>query len=86
MLTITSKDNQYLKLARSLQQRKGRVQSGCFLVEGLRLGEEALLSGQVLRYVLLADDASAAVAGLLPAAPAHSAAPRFSLPPAAAGP
>ena len=64
MLTITSKDNQYLKLARSLQQRKGRIQSGCFLAEGLRLGEEALLSGQVLRYVLLADDASAAVGGL----------------------
>lgn len=64
MNTITSKDNQYLKLARSLQQKKGRMASGCFLAEGLRLCGEALLTGISVRFGLVAEDASDAVSAL----------------------
>lgn len=56
-IRITSKDNQYLKLLRSLHSRKGRAESGLFLVEGLRLAEEAWLSGWPLQFGLLNEDA-----------------------------
>ena len=41
MQRILSKDNQYLKLVKSLQSKKGREAAGCYLAEGLRLAEEA---------------------------------------------
>ena len=49
---ITSRENQYLKLACSLKSGKGRRQSGCFLLEGLRLAEEALAASWPLSYGL----------------------------------
>jgi len=57
MERITSKDNQYLKTARAVQQKKGRKQQGCFLVEGVRLAEEAVSSGSSVRYALFAESA-----------------------------
>ena len=41
MELITSKDNQKLKLIRSLHLKKRRVEEGLFLAEGLRIAEEA---------------------------------------------
>jgi TrmH family RNA methyltransferase len=52
---ITSRDNQYVKLARSLKSRKGRMESGCFLLEGLRLTEEALKAGWPLKHALISE-------------------------------
>ena len=59
MQTITGKSNQYLKLARALQTRKGRQASGCFAVEGCRLAEEAA-SRAHCEFALFATDALAA--------------------------
>ncbi|NLF80040.1 MAG: RNA methyltransferase [Clostridia bacterium] len=53
MQAISSKDNQYLKLARSLQRKKGRVEHGCFLIEGARLGEEAAAAGLTIRLAFI---------------------------------
>ena len=57
MQTITSRDNQYLKLARSLAAKKGRAAAGAFLIEGLRLGWEAAQSPLHLRLALVAETA-----------------------------
>ena len=54
---INSRDNQYVKLARSLKSKKGRTESGCFLLEGWRLAEEALNTGWPLSYALISGDA-----------------------------
>ena len=56
---ITSRDNQYVKLAYSLKSHKGRAESGCFLLEGLRLAEEALHAAWPLRYALVSEEAVA---------------------------
>jgi TrmH family RNA methyltransferase len=55
---ITSRDNQYVKLACSLKSKKGREQSGCFLLEGLRLAGEAAATTWPLKFALA--DAEAA--------------------------
>ncbi len=61
---ITSPDNQQLKAARKLQQRRHREQSGTLLIEGVRLVRDAFQSGALLQKVfyapgLLADHAAA---------------------------
>ncbi|MCL1974872.1 MAG: RNA methyltransferase [Firmicutes bacterium] len=53
---ITSRENQYVKLACSLKTRKGRRLSGCFLLEGLRLAEEALAAKWHINYMLLCEE------------------------------
>ena len=57
MLTITSRDNQYLKLARSLTSRKGRFATQAFFIEGLRLCGEAAQSPLRLRLAFIAAEA-----------------------------
>jgi len=59
MHTITSKDNQYLKMARAVQGKKGRDDYGCYLVEGLRLTAEALACGVPVLFALFAESALA---------------------------
>ena len=57
MQIITSKDNQYLKMARAVREKKGRLAHGCFLAEGLRLAEEALDQGVEPLYALFCESA-----------------------------
>ena len=64
MKKISSKDNQYLKLARSLNHKKSRNASGCFLIEGLRLVQEALSSDLTIKYALIANEADQEVTAL----------------------
>ncbi len=42
IIEINGKDNKTLKLIRSLSKKKGRLDSGCYFAEGVRLVEEAL--------------------------------------------
>lgn len=42
---ISSRSNQYIKKARSLQEKKYRDREGLYLIEGLRLAEEAIAAG-----------------------------------------
>ncbi|MTV50407.1 RNA methyltransferase [Heliobacillus mobilis] len=51
-MTITSLNNQYIKEARSLSRKKERILTGKYLIEGVRLVEEAVASGLALEYAL----------------------------------
>lgn len=53
---ITAKSNQWLKLARQLQQKKYREKTGLFLIEGVRNAEEALSSRLEIVFGLYALD------------------------------
>ena len=55
-INISSRDNQYLKAARALSSKKERQAQGAFLLEGLRLCEEALKAAWPLRYALVAEE------------------------------
>jgi len=52
---ITSKENQYIKLAKSLHQKKERNELNMFLIEGKNLLEEALKRGVEVKYVFYDD-------------------------------
>lgn len=53
---LTSTDNPKVKLARALQERsRNRRKAGAFVVEGVRLVEEALQSGWQTQFVLYTD-------------------------------
>ncbi len=53
---INSKDNNLLKTARMLHDKKGRLKHNCFLVEGLRLAEEAIKAKWPLKAAIFSDD------------------------------
>ncbi len=50
---ITSKENQYIKMARGLRNKKGRQDCDRFLLEGVRLCEEALAINYPLHFGLI---------------------------------
>ncbi len=56
MQELTSRENKFLKLVRSLQSKKGRTSSGLYFAEGRRIAEEALVyaKGQI-EAVLVSD-------------------------------
>lgn len=53
--TLASPDNQYIKLAASLRQKKYRDETGLFIVEGIRFAEEAIDSGWDIQFVMVSD-------------------------------
>ena len=53
---ITSLSNPLVKQARSLRQKKGRAETGLFLVEGIHHVGEAAEAGWDLQSVLYAPD------------------------------
>ena len=53
---ITSLHNPKIKLLRSLRLRKYREQEGCFLIEGIRIVEEALACAAPVETVIYAPD------------------------------
>lgn len=53
---ITSMKNPKVVAWKALKERKGRRESGCFLVEGRKMVEEALQSGFPVEALLLAED------------------------------
>jgi TrmH family RNA methyltransferase len=55
-LLITSTRNPRVKALRSLQHRKYRQREGCFLVEGIRIVEEALACGAQVETLIYAPD------------------------------
>lgn len=56
MEIIRSKDNKKIKEARKLLTRKGRKQSGHYLIEGFHLLEEALKSGEKIIQIFALED------------------------------
>jgi len=64
MLTVTSSQNPRIRAMRDLKQAKARQETGCFLVEGVKLCAEALRDAEVV--TLLADmDKAEALAPLI---------------------
>ena len=59
---LTSPDNQYVKLAASLRQKKYRDETGLFSVEGVRFAKEAVESGWKLQFALVSESAVASAA------------------------
>lgn len=55
-LQITSSRNPRVKRLRSLRQRKYRQRAGCFLIEGIRIVEEALSCGAPVETLVYAPD------------------------------
>ena len=53
---ITSLKNQKVTTWKSLKERKGRRETGCFLVEGRKMVEEALASAFTVEAVLVDAD------------------------------
>jgi RNA methyltransferase, TrmH family len=53
---LTSPANPRIKLIRKLRDRKERMQTGLFYIEGLRIVAEALRTGASLEYLVVAPD------------------------------
>lgn len=51
--SIISETNQFIKLAKSLLDKKARDREGLFLVEGSKLLEEAFKAGFILKYLFV---------------------------------
>ncbi|MFZ5975066.1 MAG: TrmH family RNA methyltransferase [Bacillota bacterium] len=60
-MIITSTGNQYVRLLKSLHAKKGRAQHGLFLVEGVKLVQEALDAGLRLHSVAFSASALGAL-------------------------
>lgn len=59
MEPIESPQNRWIKLAASLQKKKSRDETGLFLIEGVRLAEEAEASGWPIDFCLCRADVAA---------------------------
>ncbi len=57
MQVLTSRENKFLKLVRSLQSKKGRTTSGLYFAEGRRMADEALSYAHELIEAVLVSDA-----------------------------
>lgn len=56
MKKITSKENQIFKLCSKLAQRKHRDEEGLYLAEGEKVVQEAIRTGQSIKWILLSDE------------------------------
>jgi TrmH family RNA methyltransferase len=54
---ISGMHNQMIKFAKALRYKKGREESGCFSVEGIRLAEEAAQSGWEILFCIFTEEA-----------------------------
>ena len=58
---ITSRNNQFVKWASSLSEKKSRKESGYFLAEGVKLTKEALEAGLPVDYLIVSENRKDAV-------------------------
>lgn len=55
-MVITSKDNEFVKHVKKLKEKKYREEYGEFLVEGIKMIEEAISENAVIKYIVVCDD------------------------------
>ncbi|MBR5536196.1 MAG: RNA methyltransferase [Clostridia bacterium] len=55
---ITSRDNKYVKLAKSLSAKQGRDKEGMFIIEGYRNVHDAAKKGAKIEFILVSDRCS----------------------------
>lgn len=56
MIYIESKDNNLFKLVKKLKERRTRDKEGMFILEGLRLIEEAIKANMVIEYIIVSKE------------------------------
>lgn len=56
MQVITSKDNETVKQIKKLKEKKFRDAENCFIVEGIKLVEEAILENQIIKNIVICED------------------------------
>ena len=56
MQVITSKDNEMVKQIRKLKEKKYRDETGCFMVEGIKLVEEALQEKVKIQTIVICEE------------------------------
>ena len=59
-MTITSKDNETIKHIKKLKEKKYREEYGEFLVEGIKMIEEAILENAKIKSIIICDDCKTA--------------------------
>ncbi len=55
MELITSRDNKYVKLTKSLSTKQGRDKEGLFMIEGYRNAHDAASKGAQIEFILVSD-------------------------------
>lgn len=55
-MIITSKDNEFVKHVKKLKEKKYREEYGEFLVEGIKMIEEAIAEDAVIKQIVVCDD------------------------------
>lgn len=54
-MVITSRNNELIKSVRALRQKKGRDEQNAFIVEGEKLVDEAIKTGQVIKNIFITE-------------------------------
>ena len=55
-MVITSKDNDFVKHVKKLKEKKYREEYGEFIVEGIKMIEEAILENAIIKNIVICDD------------------------------
>ena len=55
MITIESRENKIYKETRKLKERKYRLKNKRYIIEGIRITEEAVKAGAAIEYLLFAE-------------------------------
>lgn len=58
MITIESRENKIYKETRKLKERKYRTKNKRYLIEGIRITEEAVKAGAVIQYLMINENAA----------------------------
>lgn len=59
-MTITSKDNETIKHIKKLKEKKYRDEYKEFIVEGIKMIEEAMTEDAIIKSVIICDDCKTA--------------------------
>ncbi len=55
-MVITSKDNEFVKHVKKLKEKKYREEYGEFLVEGIKMIQEAITENAIIKQIVICDD------------------------------
>lgn len=55
-MVITSKDNEFVKHVKKLKEKKYREEYGEFLVEGIKMIQEAISENAIIKHIVICDD------------------------------
>ena len=56
MQRITSKDNEFIKHVKKLKDKKYRDEAGEFIIEGIKLIEEAIQENATIKHIVICEE------------------------------